>query len=636
MNTEISKKVQFALENLPDTTCHQEFLSIPLDCLQESIRPNILIRLAGIGVHTVQALIDMIMVDFIHLKGLWSQHADELVHFRAKVVSEPQSILDIYKASLPAKFPTKGNSNNFLKVFMNILEDYFGTQPNRELEIFTKRFSLDGASRKTLQEIGDDFKVSRERARQIISSHLSSIRQLINGEVAVLRKNNYVCSEESVSLFHKIKMVLLSKQYFLREEFLSYLKLEGIEIEYQKSDEPYLMLFLEAICPQIYEFNSSFVLIACDKDLTGNVIPDLNILSDKIRNVLNKYPVLMTDEVLYKKLKRTFQDLDFEFLKFCCDSDETIEIIKTEIGRSYQLKLEHLRSINSCIYRILYNKKKPMHASEIYLLLSLSYEFKNSNMSMPHAAVSNRMHLDKRFKSVGKTGVWGLSSWNYNTQSIYDLILDTLKEANDPISFKDLYKIILKKRKDIKYTSTLCIIGQHKETFAYTEGHLLILKSWDKYPVIEFNREKMVPGPKIDVALTSVFAKNKKLNSEKICSLLKKEGIKLNRRGINSRLNRSPMVQKETLDGQNYYSLIEGASPRITEPLKQDLMIQSAKNLIFNSPVKKLKLSEVVHTLEEKFKFHKYSLYSVINEENGFLKETVGPKEVLVSVKDFS
>ncbi len=635
MTTQLSKLVRSVLLQLPDPSTHQKFLGIRLDNLTGSIRKNILGRLSSINVETIQDLINMVVVDFLSLKGLWSRLAEELVNFREKVISDPKSILSLYDSNQPTVlFITSHNS--LVDSFKSLINSYFCLQPNRESQIFYKRLSFGGEQKITLQEIGLEFKVSRERIRQIVEVSLSDLLQLMNGDVVRIRKQNYKCSEEGVSLLNKVKLVLTSKPYFIREEFLSQLTSEGIVTTYLPSDEPYLNLLLEMLCPQAYDFNSSKVLITEDKEYAEKVIPDLNNLSDKIREVLNKYPTLMKDTDLLKKANKTFRNLDLELLGVCCSSDNTIETIKRNQSNYYQIKLEYLRSLNSCIYRVLHTHNKPMHTKEIYSLLSHTREFNNSNWTSPHKAVSNRIHTDGRFQAIGKMGLWALSSWNVNTQYLDDLVKDALLEIGKPASLKDIYKFVSKKRPDIKYPSMACILTFHKDTFAYTTGHLLTLKAWTQYPIVESSRVKTLPGHVIDKAIISVFSKHKKLDADQLYSLLIKEGLNINRRNVTTRANNSPLLKKETINSKNFYSLVEGGSPRSSEPLARDLMIKSAKDLIRKSTLKKLKLSEIVSSLESSHGFNRYSVYGVINPSNGFRKETVGPKDIWVTLKDFS
>ncbi len=52
--------------------------------------------------------------------------------------------------------------------------------PDREVEILTRRFGLDGNETVTLEEIGQQFGVTRERVRQLQNAALAKLRQKID------------------------------------------------------------------------------------------------------------------------------------------------------------------------------------------------------------------------------------------------------------------------------------------------------------------------------------------------------------------------------------------------------------------------------------------------------------------------
>ena len=52
--------------------------------------------------------------------------------------------------------------------------------PDREVEILTRRFGLDGNETVTLEEIGHQFGVTRERVRQLQNAALAKLRHKID------------------------------------------------------------------------------------------------------------------------------------------------------------------------------------------------------------------------------------------------------------------------------------------------------------------------------------------------------------------------------------------------------------------------------------------------------------------------
>ena len=65
------------------------------------------------------------------------------------------------------------NMSTLLHVLIRLL-------PDREVEILTRRLSLDGNETGTLEEIGQQFGVTRERVRQLQNAALAKLRQKID------------------------------------------------------------------------------------------------------------------------------------------------------------------------------------------------------------------------------------------------------------------------------------------------------------------------------------------------------------------------------------------------------------------------------------------------------------------------
>jgi RNA polymerase primary sigma factor len=65
------------------------------------------------------------------------------------------------------------------KTMQSLLQEAVKILDHREATILRERFGLGGSSEKTLDEVGDEFGVTRERIRQIQNSALDKLRALI-------------------------------------------------------------------------------------------------------------------------------------------------------------------------------------------------------------------------------------------------------------------------------------------------------------------------------------------------------------------------------------------------------------------------------------------------------------------------
>lgn len=70
------------------------------------------------------------------------------------------------------------------KTILDTIPALFDQLPAREAEILRQRFGLDGGEGRTLEEVGEDFGVTRERIRQLQNLALRKLRKMIEGDKA--------------------------------------------------------------------------------------------------------------------------------------------------------------------------------------------------------------------------------------------------------------------------------------------------------------------------------------------------------------------------------------------------------------------------------------------------------------------
>ena len=77
------------------------------------------------------------------------------------------------EAVIPDRELVDNNMSTLLHALIRLL-------PDREVEILTRRFGLDGNETATLQEIGKQFGVTHERVRQLQNATLAKLRHKID------------------------------------------------------------------------------------------------------------------------------------------------------------------------------------------------------------------------------------------------------------------------------------------------------------------------------------------------------------------------------------------------------------------------------------------------------------------------
>jgi hypothetical protein len=303
----------------------------------------------------------------------------------------------------------------------------------------------------TLDVIANELEVTRERARQMAELSYGQLCYLLRGNTL---KKPYIASNPTAlekvraglqkhisgtiilvsSLENEAKKFLTEEQYHyvyytkLLFTVLGYAKNKYREIEYydcsEKSD-PFLDL-----CNKI----SSTVFETIETISAEQLAEDLNTPLSRVLTAIELMPEL--------------------------------ELISKGV---YRVSDVALRSKIDLVYRILKKEGTPIDINDLTVRTGVKY------------SVSTRLSRDSRFKCIGKTGMWGLSEWHFNGDTIIELIKNTLKFINKPATFKEILACINITRPELTYTTIKTIINLYKKHFKWVALNTIVLAEWDNY-----------------------------------------------------------------------------------------------------------------------------------------------------------
>lgn len=317
---------------------------------------------------------------------------------------------------------------------IKIVNDLFSDLLERERDVLTRRFGLNGGKGETLEKIGQMHKLTRERVRQI--------------EVASVRKIKKLESLESYIGFLKTTISKLLEEHggaLRRDYLLDILTVYALEIGSELEATPELRAnyrnhfnFLISklleddldIIKDSSKFNFSYKL----KD---SKIGHLEDLADSLMSkVKDNDQTMSTEELLdlvknletYSKYQEKLQSSGTDITKvfksqIFPDKAEIINankviysliqavknIEQNKFGQwgtadSHEIKP---KTINDKIYLVLKNEKRPMHFTEIASRINeVKFDRKNANP----ATVHNELILDNRYVLTGR-GMYGLKDW---------------------------------------------------------------------------------------------------------------------------------------------------------------------------------------------------------------------------------
>lgn len=323
---------------------------------------------------------------------------------------------------------------------IQIVNTLFSDLMERERDILTRRFGLNGDKNETLEKIGQLHKLTRERVRQIENASIKKIKRLenITEYLAILKS--------VVSDLLKEHGGLLRRDYLLDILTVMSLEMAGAEDvdvnspEYEKNRQIYKSRFDFLLSKLL---NEDFDLVSETPKFNASVkVKDEGvdhfeaITEDLISEIETSKKTFTTEEVIallknlesYRKhadkIENDGADITSIFKsKVFPDKAEIINMNKTLYSLLQAVK--HLernkfgfwgkadwqeikpKTINDKIYLVLKNSSKPLHFTEIAAKINeIKFDHKNANP----ATVHNELILDERYVLTGR-GMYGLREW---------------------------------------------------------------------------------------------------------------------------------------------------------------------------------------------------------------------------------
>ncbi len=309
---------------------------------------------------------------------------------------------------------------------------------DKEKIVVNKRFDLDGSGRFTLEQIGKDFAVTRERVRQIEKNALSKMRRnVFNTSLRHLHDfANEIVSQNGG----------LVKEDYLISELKSFLP-TGMEVN-ESGVHLSLVLHDELEC---IGNTIDFHPYIRDKNVTDYV---LKYASGRLVNQLHKYGNVKSLERIHVDLKQTLKDvsIDLNLMKSLIGIDKRMAILEDEMVGLLEWRHVHPRTLRDKILYILRSSKKPMHFGDISKKIE-SADFDNRSVNIQ--AVHNELIRHDQFILIGR-GIYALEEWGYESGTVSAVIEKILSEKGE-LSQDDIVEQVLSVRQVKKITIVLAL-----------------------------------------------------------------------------------------------------------------------------------------------------------------------------------
>jgi len=334
----------------------------------------------------------------------------------------------------------------------NMVNKAFGGLKRKQRHVLKRRFGLGGINKKTLQEIGDSYGVTRERIRQIEKAALKKLAKEANFKhfgpvtslaVFELSQSGGVLSEES------LKRRLLADKY-------DELNANALRLIFEVHPEMQL----------VKECDYKNEAWMTDDFAHDNMVDMIKYIVDHLHGSGQPQPI----EKIYQKVVNE-HNIEQSLVQSLLDISK--HVMETDEGHFGLIAWSFInpKNIRDKIFFVLNKKNNPLHFQEITELIAQE-DFLNKKRVTPQA-VHNELIADDRYVLIGK-GIYALRDWGYSEGTVADVIERILQSAGEPVSKEDIIEEVMKKRMVKK--NTVVINLHNKDRFKRTKEGKFTLK----------------------------------------------------------------------------------------------------------------------------------------------------------------
>jgi hypothetical protein len=307
---------------------------------------------------------------------------------------------------------------------------------DRDRQIIARRFGFGMSRRQTLEKIGNDFDITRERVRQIEKAAISKMRSSESAEIARASEllRTIVAEVGGIALTGAVASILSASE----------------------SDVPYIV-FLTILSPDVE-------LIEEDDDLRQAVAlaplfqrNQVVLLLAEIAATIKEYGKPITLAKLRSKLP---SELDATTLEQLMLVSKRLAFFDGKWGHISWPEVNP-KSIRDKTYLVLSRNGRPLHFSDIATHVR---GLGASKRDVTVQAVHNELIKDDRFILIGR-GIYALAEWGYTPGTVAEIIASVLREEQ-PLHKDEIVRRVLMKRQ-VK-TTTIILNLQEKDQFQRT------------------------------------------------------------------------------------------------------------------------------------------------------------------------
>jgi len=308
----------------------------------------------------------------------------------------------------------------------------------KEKQVIVKRFDIGGAGKHTLEQVGKEFSVTRERVRQIEKSALGKMKRNV--------------FNTSLRHLHDFSHEVVGRSGgFLKEGDLSN-SISALVPDSAKVDlcDLHLSLVLNDKLTCVGNTINFYPYVR------ENALSDFSLkyVSNQLINQLHKYGNVKSLDKLHLDLRDVLTEVDFNLnkVKSLIEIDKRITLLDDQMVGLLEWRHVNPRTLRDKIMYVLRKSKKPIHFGTIAETIGES-KFDKRRVNLQ--AVHNELIRHDQFVLIGR-GIYALKEWGYESGTVSRVIERILAEAGE-LSQEDIVDKVLEQRQVKRITIILAL-----------------------------------------------------------------------------------------------------------------------------------------------------------------------------------
>jgi len=336
----------------------------------------------------------------------------------------------------------------------NIIDELVKILNPRTREVIEKRFGLRSVSCQTLEAIGQNLGITRERVRQIEALGLA---RLANKNVLEPIKPMFAVIEKHLADYGGAR----KKDSLLKE-------LSGLFLLNEKNNEN-LINFALTLGEEKFTYFKETPLWRDAWALNGSIYNKAIDLVSALKKKLAEQNSPISRELVLKAATSINNGLNdkvlFSYVELCR------EISQNPFGEWGLVHSPEVspKGVKDKAYLIFKKEQKPLHFTQVADLINkASFDSRRAHSQTVH----NELIKDPRFVLVGR-GTYALSDWGYEPGTVCDVLVSALRNAEKGLTKEEIIKIVKAKR--LVKDNTIILNLQNKKIFKKVDNEHFVL-----------------------------------------------------------------------------------------------------------------------------------------------------------------